>query len=667
MNIFTLTGRILVDNAAANNSISDTSQNADELANRLGSGIKKVGEFALKIGTVIAGVATSVGGLAVKITDDFNGAINSLQVQTGATNEEIEGMSESLRNIYENNYGDSFEDIADSMGLIKTQTDLSGEALENATASALMLRDVFEFDVSESTRAANQLIKEFGISAEEAYTLIAQGAQNGLNANGDMLDVINEYSVHFEQMGFSSEEMFNMLINGAESGTFSIDKLGDAVKEFGIRAQDGSKTTSEAFEILGLDAEEMQKKFAEGGEVANKAFDQVTNALINCDDRISQNTAGVNLFGTMWEDLGVDAITSLTDVNGTIDKTKSTLDDINEVKYDDIGSAIEGLKRMIEVNLLLPLGQDLMPVINNLINSIKNHMPEIKQVFQTTVEAISNTLSGLIDNLNVIIPLLAGLVGGFIAFKTITFVSGIITTLTTVIGGASSATAIFNAILAANPIGIVCIAIGGLIAAIGLLIANWEDVSKWCGDLWDIISDTFTNICDSVGEWFSDIIDTVKEWFKDLIGWFKDLPSEFFNLGKDIFNGLWEGIKDIWNNISSWVSDKIDWLVDKITFWDNGKGKIESETQSVSTVDGSHANGLEYVPFDGYIAELHRGETVLTAKEAEQYRNGTNQVSMDMSETNSLLKTLCYEFKEMKRAYQEQPRQIQRLAREGGY
>lgn len=36
-------------------------------------------------------------------------------------------------------------------------------------------------------------------------------------------------------------------------------------------------------------------------------------------------------------------------------------------------------------------------------------------------------------------------------------------------------------------------------------------------------------------------------------------------------------------------------------------------------IDGSHAGGLDYVPFDGYIAELHKGEKVLTAEEAKQY------------------------------------------------
>lgn len=36
--------------------------------------------------------------------------------------------------------------------------------------------------------------------------------------------------------------------------------------------------------------------------------------------------------------------------------------------------------------------------------------------------------------------------------------------------------------------------------------------------------------------------------------------------------------------------------------------------------DGSHAGGLDYVPFDGYIAELHKGESVLTSQQAEEWR-----------------------------------------------
>lgn len=60
---------------------------------------------------------------------------------------------------------------------------------------------MFDYDVSESARAASALMKNFGIDAEEAYGLIAVGAQNGADKNGDLLDTLNEYSPQFAALG----------------------------------------------------------------------------------------------------------------------------------------------------------------------------------------------------------------------------------------------------------------------------------------------------------------------------------------------------------------------------------------------------------------------------------------------------------------------------------
>ena len=38
--------------------------------------------------------------------------------------------------------------------------------------------------------------------------------------------------------------------------------------------------------------------------------------------------------------------------------------------------------------------------------------------------------------------------------------------------------------------------------------------------------------------------------------------------------------------------------------------------------DGSHASGLDYVPRDGYIARLHKGEKILSSAQASEWRGG---------------------------------------------
>lgn len=50
--------------------------------------------------------------------------------------------------------------------------------------------------------------------------------------------------------------------------------------------------------------------------------------------------------------------------------------------------------------------------------------------------------------------------------------------------------------------------------------------------------------------------------------------------------------------------------------------RLKTPTVSTSGVDGSHASGLNYVPYNDYVARLHVGEAVLTASEARAWRGG---------------------------------------------
>lgn len=56
-------------------------------------------------------------------------------------------------------------------------------------------------------------------------------------------------------------------------------------------------------------------------------------------------------------------------------------------------------------------------------------------------------------------------------------------------------------------------------------------------------------------------------------------------------------------------------------------------------INGSHRTGLSYVPYDGYLAELHRGERVLTADENGQYGSLFNRLSPTSSSTTNNLNT----------------------------
>lgn len=389
-------------------------------------GLSQCADLAKKaLGGVVAffGVST----IASAINSDMR-AVNQFQAMTGTSTEQMKEYRAEIRALYSDGMGESLDDVASSMATIKANTGLVGEELSKTTNNALLLRDTFDFDVSESTRAVKMMMDQFNLSAEQSYNLIAQGAQSGLNKNDDLLDTINEYSVHFNQLGFSAEEMFNMLANGAKSGTFSVDKLGDTIKEFCIRTIDGSDTTITAFKMIGLNADTMANKFSQGGSSAKEAFVETINALKNIKDPIAQNTAGVNLFGTMWEDLGAKGIFAISNLNGEINQTSDALNQINDVKYEDFGSTFTSLGRSAMTSFTDGLNSNSKELVTTVKAAEQEILPitaDVGEAVNGIIKTTANTIRFATQNANGLKTALSGILGAVVAYKTVNGVSNI--------------------------------------------------------------------------------------------------------------------------------------------------------------------------------------------------------------------------------------------------
>lgn len=386
--------------------------------------LDKVNWKAVAVGGAIGGIAVATGKAVVDagkyladLGNEYNTAINQLSAATGATGAELDSLGESVKNIYAQNLGDDFADVADGLAATQKASDLTGEALEKATAAGFNLRDVFDYDVSESARAASALMKNFNIDAEEAYGLIAVGAQNGADKNGDLLDTLNEYSPQFAALGLSADQFIGTLVEGADAGLFSIDKVGDAVKEFNIRAKDGSDTSREAFESLGLNADKMFAAFAAGGDTAEAAFFDTVEALNNMDDPLARNAAGVALFGTQFEDLEAGVLPVLASIETAAYDGAAALQQINDVKYNDLGSAFEAVKRSAEVALL--------PMASMIANTLTALAPILSDTFEAIAPVITDTLNacmpfvqeflvGMGDTLQTVMPMVTELAAGLL-------------------------------------------------------------------------------------------------------------------------------------------------------------------------------------------------------------------------------------------------------------
>ena len=419
---------------------------ADEQLGELAKTAEKIGKAAKVAAGVTTAAIGAVGVASVKAYTEHQQAANSMA--PGAAGEQLEYLQDAMDTVYTDNYGESLQDVADAVSLVdRNMKNISPDEIVEATEAALALQDTFEYGVEESTRAAAAIQKNFGGSAKEAFSLIAAGAQNGLDYSGELIDTINEYSSQFSKLGFTADGMFQLLQSGADSTAWNLDKVGDAIKEFSIRSIDGSDTTVAAFQALGYNASDMMETFAGGGEAANKAFYDVLNTLMDVDDQVQRDAIGVSLFGTMWEDLGAEAMQAMADASTAAYDTQGALDQINSVRYNDLESAMRGVKRQAE-EILWTIGEQLEPYILDGLNFLSaTVIPNVQAAVEklggyvesNVIPAAKTAAQWIGENKDMLLTLagaIATAVGAYMALKTAGQAAGAIKGIGTVLGTA---------------------------------------------------------------------------------------------------------------------------------------------------------------------------------------------------------------------------------------
>ena len=152
-------------------------------------------------------------------------------------------------------------------------------------------------------------------------------------------------------------------------------------------------------------------------------------------------------------------------------------------------------------------------------------------------------------------------------------------------------------------------------------------IGKLIMENWDLIKAKFSELGSYL---YSKIL--------DIVNFFVSLKDKTI----DIFLKLVEMLKGVWDTIKSTASAAFDFILDYVNqIWEKIKGffsNLGSKIKSLpgirvffkeekdgekDNIDGSHRSGLSYVPRDGYVAELHEGERVLTKEENSNYRKKT--------------------------------------------
>lgn len=199
-------------------------------------------------------------------------------------------------------------------------------------------------------------------------------------------------------------------------------------------------------------------------------------------------------------------------------------------------------------------------------------------------------------------------------------------------------------------------------------------ISQLPGKFWSWLQNTISKIASwggnmvssgrtAITNFISSVIDTLvslpgKVWsiLQQIPSKVSSLGSTLYNAGRSAFSRLWDGIKSIGGSILGWVqgfASKIGSFVNSIVSgFQSIVGKSNEARSAAASVNGHHANGLDYVPFNGYTAYLHKGERVLTKQENEAYTRGRTSQGDTFNFYNT--KPNAYEYaRQMKKAKKE--------------
>ncbi|MEW2578339.1 phage tail tape measure protein [Streptomyces syringium] len=476
-----------------------------EAGQAAGNGLKD----KVKAGAVAAGVAA--GALLVAgITEAIQqaGIKSTLQAQLGTSNKVAAAQGKIAGKLYSTGVSGSFQEAADAIKAVVSAglapPDATNAQLQKIATKAADVATVFGQDLGGVTNAVSQMMRTgLAKNSAEAFDLITKGFQSGANKADDLLDTVNEYGTQFRKAGLTGADAIGLINQAIQGGARDADIAADAIKEFSIRAVDGSESTKEGFEALGLSANDMAAKFAAGGATSKAALDLTLDRLRGMKDPVEQSAAAVALFGTQAEDLGKalysmdpsSAAAGLGSVGGAAQKLGTTI-------RSGPTHEIEVFTRTVKQAFVDVVGGQVLPALITSVYATVDALRSVRDAGQGVVSWLQDMGTWLIPigialgGFTLALTAQAAATGGVAAVFAV--YRAVILSWTLVQNGATLAMTAFNLVMNANPIILVITAIVALGAALvvafqrvtwfrAAVMAAWQGIQTAVSFAWNSI------------------------------------------------------------------------------------------------------------------------------------------------------------------------------------
>lgn len=609
------------------------------LGNVVSDGLRTVANGITEIGKTAANMAVSIGKASLDSYADYEQLVGG-----------VETLYKDSAGIIENYAKDAYKNVGLS----------ANDYMETSTSFAAALVSSLGGDTNKAAEMANTAISDMSDNANKMGTNMQsiQDAYNGFaKQNYTMLDNL--------KIGYGGTQAeMKRLIKEAAAMT-------DTQKELGVTVDSNSMSYANIVQaihvvqanmgIMGTTSKEAATTIQGSTASMKSAWENLLTGIADPEQDFqalvdnlvdSVITAGNNIIPRIKEIVPtlIDGLSELVTqlapyVSGVIMELEPTIEEGLQALFGGLSSVASELQPIV-ADVFSFFGDAIISGLTSAIESSDfSFLLDIFNNVKTAIENIANIIDSFKNNANAAWDAISAKIQEVVAFvqpyveaamQVIgQVVTQVITDLTPVIqsiGEAFSAawslvqtvwawaSAFFQAIFQSIVVIFTPFApiISGFFQGAWIIIQSiWNVAASFFQTVFDLITGVFSTIDAVLSGDFQDAWESIQGIFEGVFGFFS-------TVGQNAVEGIKGGIAAVWNGLVSFVQGLWDGI--KSIFVINA-----SDVKNNTGSDGSHAGGMDYVPYNNYVANLHRGEMVLTADEADEYRKGTAKTAGGMT------------------------------------
>lgn len=415
-----------------------------------------------------------------------------------------------------------------------SSAEVSGNKVDNLVRANQAFGGTSE-DLKGVALAYSQMSASGKVSAEN----INQLTDNNTALGASLKKTVMQMNPQLAQFGSFAE--------ASSKGKVSVEMLDKAMEQLGKAGAGGTETMKDSFDSLDETI----------SDALLPALNAITPVIVGIVNGVADSIPKVvQWFKDLWQ--------TIAD-SGAVQTFKDAFKEIGSV----LKPVLDVLKFFIGGNATTVSGsvQLIASAFKMLADKVKGIADIIKQV--------ADLLKGTGTASDIARSALAGLIGGFIAFKVAT---GIIKAI-------SIAMAIFNAVMALNPFVLIATAIAAVVAGliyfftqtktgkelwksfIDWLLNAWETVKNffsglgtWFSELWTGIVNTFKGIWEGVTGFFSGIVEGIKGFFSGLGTWFSELWTGITTTIQNVLNAIVTTVQTVVTSIMTFFQPLTDFI-----------------------------------------------------------------------------------------------------------